>query len=129
MDEYDETRKHLNLKPNDELISILLEHDEDQWHPEVFDIVRLILKERRVTPGIQTEPEQFKTDPIEKDPVFKEIFESIDKDVEESLKDHPLKGRIGYCHIFWEKKKKMLWKKYRIDWQTPAEMNPGTLFD
>jgi len=35
---------------------------------------------------------------------------------------------MGRCHIYWEKKKELL-RRRGIDWKTPAEMNPDTLFD
>lgn len=39
---------------DEELTSILREHDEEQWRPEVFDIVRSILEAR----GISISPEE-----------------------------------------------------------------------
>ncbi len=47
----EEIRRQMEQKENQELISILLEHDEDQWQPEVFDIVGSILAERGVSSG------------------------------------------------------------------------------
>jgi hypothetical protein len=47
----DEIRQQMELKENKELISILLEHDENEWQPEVFDIVGEILTKR----GIEAE--------------------------------------------------------------------------
>jgi len=46
-----EMRQHFELLNNKELIDILLEHDESQWRPEVFDIVEAILRERGVATG------------------------------------------------------------------------------
>jgi DNA-directed RNA polymerase subunit M/transcription elongation factor TFIIS len=54
----DEIRQQMELLKNEELISILQEHDGDQWRPEVFDIVGAILKERGVSPGDAAEPEE-----------------------------------------------------------------------
>jgi hypothetical protein len=36
---------------------------------------------------------------------------------------------MGYCHEFWAAKKRILRRKYGIEWRSPAEMNPGTMFD
>jgi hypothetical protein len=44
----DEIRQQMERLENKELISILLEHDENQWKPEVFEIVGTILSERGV---------------------------------------------------------------------------------
>jgi len=51
MAEANEIRKHMELLSNEELISILLEHDEKQWQPEVFEIVGTILSERGISSG------------------------------------------------------------------------------
>jgi len=42
----DEIRASLELRSTDELVSILRNHDEDQWRPEVFEIVASILTAR-----------------------------------------------------------------------------------
>jgi hypothetical protein len=47
----DEIRQQLERKENPELISILLEHDETQWQPEVFEIVGAILAQRGIDSG------------------------------------------------------------------------------
>jgi len=50
--------------------------------------------------------------------------------VDQALAQHPLKGRMGFCYnTIWETKKRILKKKYHIDWQTPAELNPQVMFD
>jgi len=54
----DEIRQQLNLLADEELASILREHDMEQWRPEVFDIVGSILRERGVTPGEGREDEE-----------------------------------------------------------------------
>jgi hypothetical protein len=49
MTDFDEIRQHMDLLPDDELVSILQEHDEEQWRPEVFDIVKSILNGRGIS--------------------------------------------------------------------------------
>lgn len=51
MTDIDEIRHHLGLLKDEELVTILREHDEEQWRPEIFDIVGAILQERGVSPG------------------------------------------------------------------------------
>lgn len=36
---------------------------------------------------------------------------------------------FGYCHIYWGIKKDILKEKYNIEWYTPDEENPETIFD
>jgi DNA-directed RNA polymerase subunit M/transcription elongation factor TFIIS len=51
MVDFDEIRRQLSLLPDEELVSIFREHNEEQWRPEVFDIVGSILSERGITPS------------------------------------------------------------------------------
>ena len=51
MTDFDEIRRQLDLLKDEELHLILREHDDEQWRPEVFDIVASILSERGVSPA------------------------------------------------------------------------------
>lgn len=66
-------------------------------------------------------------DPKEENPDYKHIFEAVDKYLDEKFKY--VKKDLGFCHYYWGEKKDRLWKKYGMDWKTPAEMNPDILFD
>jgi putative signal transducing protein len=44
-------RNELEEKPTAELVSILRNRDEEEWRPEVFDVVASILTARGVSPG------------------------------------------------------------------------------
>ncbi len=68
-------------------------------------------------------------DPIEKDPRYAEVFKNIRGEVDELLKDHPMRNHIGFVHVFWATEKRLLKEKYGIDWKSLAEMNPYVLFD
>ena len=58
MTDFDEIREQLDLLNDEGLIFILRERDEEQWRPEVFDIVAVILAERGVSPAAQTADEE-----------------------------------------------------------------------
>jgi hypothetical protein len=79
--------------------------------------------------GCSFNEHKFTHDPIENDPQYKGVFLKIDVEVKKKLEGHPMQGKLGYCHIFWETKKKILKEKYGIDWKSPAEMNPDVFFD
>ena len=67
-------------------------------------------------------------DPIEDDPKLGPIVEKARREaVSEEIGNQP--ERLGFCHIVWATQKRILKDKYGIDWKTPAEMNPGILFD
>lgn len=73
-----------------------------------------------------------KHDPIENDPQFKSVFENIDSEVEALLAKDGLTMRIvgmGWCHMFWPAKQRLLKEKYGIEWKTPGDMNPEVYFD
>jgi DNA-directed RNA polymerase subunit RPC12/RpoP len=58
MIDYEEMRKQLSLLPDDELLDIWEAHDEEQWRPEAFDIIRSILLARGISPDKKkAEPE------------------------------------------------------------------------
>lgn len=68
-------------------------------------------------------------DPVEDDPRYAEVFRKIDAEVQEALANHPQRGSMGFVHLVWETKKRILLQKYSIDWKTPAELNPQVMFD
>ena len=59
---------------------------------------------------------------------IKEIEEEVDRKVNENLKDikQPM---LGFCHVFWNEKKRILKEEYNIKWFTPAECNPQNRYD
>ncbi len=56
MADYDEIRQQMELLKDDELAAILQEHNEEEWRPEVFDIVAAILKARGISLSGASEP-------------------------------------------------------------------------
>lgn len=72
-----------------------------------------------------------KYDAIEEDPQYKEIIKKAEEEAENNISNlsWPKKGQMGYCHAFWQEKKRVLKEKYTIDWKSPAELNPHVLFD
>jgi hypothetical protein len=65
MADFDEIRQQMKLLSDEELSEILQEHDEDQWRPEVFDIVGAILRERGISLSKTSAPEEDGLDEIE----------------------------------------------------------------
>lgn len=68
-------------------------------------------------------------DPVEDDPNYAEVFSKIDAETKAALDLPAKRGGRGYVHIFWGTKKRILKQKYKIDWRTPAELNPWVIFD
>ena len=69
----------------------------------------------------------FRTDPIEQSPEYKMIEEELERLIDEELKDEP--RLMGFCHTYWCVKRRILKERFNIDWKSPAELNPGVMFD
>jgi hypothetical protein len=65
-------------------------------------------------------------DAIERASAHKDVFDSIDQEVDEILADEQ-KG-LGFIHSFWHTKQELLKEKYSIDWRPPSDLNPLTSF-
>ena len=57
----------------------------------------------------------------------KEKIQNVDKIIEEEYKH--VQNTRGLCHRIWTRKKQSLKEMYDIDWLTPAEKRPETIFD
>ena len=68
------------------------------------------------------------------DSVTKRVIREYDKHIARMREDSPvmadfLSPRRGICHRIWRETKQQLVEDHGIDWLTPAEVNPGTVFD
>lgn len=68
-------------------------------------------------------------DPVENDPEVRLLVDLARMEAEGASRNHPLNGRVGFCHVVWATQKKILKEKYNVEWKTPQEMNPDILFD
>lgn len=51
----------------------------------------------------------------------------VESKINKILKDEP--RMLGYCHKYWQTKKKILFEDYGIIWYTPAERHPEIIYD
>ena len=65
-------------------------------------------------------------DPIEDTPEYKAISQELDKKIRAEVGEN--RG-MGYCHLYWGAKKRILKRDYGIDWKSPSELNPHVRFD
>jgi hypothetical protein len=72
-------------------------------------------------------PGNIKSDLKEYDPRYRRIIEAAGQEADENLAEYP--REIGFSHMFWAEKKRILNQKYGINWKTPPEMNPEVIFD
>ena len=72
---------------------------------------------------------EIRSDAVELDPRYLEIFDGIDDEVDRALRFHPMRGEFGFGQIFSEKKREILWKKYGIDWHPVQALTPDLRVD
>ena len=74
-----------------------------------------------------TYPGKEVSDPLEGMREFRGAFIEASRLAE--IKAQAYGNRLGAIHVFWSEKKQILKEKYRIDWKTPAELNPNICYD
>lgn len=63
------------------------------------------------------------------------IADSIPKELEQRINDYlnlvipPQNYMIGFCHNYWGMTRSILRHGFGLRWQSPAERNPGVIFD
>jgi hypothetical protein len=69
-------------------------------------------------------------DPIESDPVQGPIVKSIINEEENRIRtDVGGEWQLGSCHLIWRRTKERLAAEHGINWHSPAELNPSSVFD
>jgi hypothetical protein len=71
-------------------------------------------------------------DPVEDDPRYLEVLDEVEQETKTRMKKDGWPDKptfLGWCHLYWGYKKRVLWEKHGISWRSPAEMNPGLLYD
>ncbi len=66
-------------------------------------------------------------DAKEADPALRDALDKIEAEARAEMKRTGVEG-IGAVHVFWRLKKSKL-KQMGIDWRSPAELNPSTIYD
>ena len=67
---------------------------------------------------------------VEVNKILREAYiKAADIEADARLENHEFRGQLGFCHIFWGLKKRILHDKYHIDWKTPPEENPNCMYD
>ena len=79
-------------------------------------------------------------DPLESDPNKRETIRiayelAIDAAEAEIRAEFPGSGfcrddlMMGFCHVVWRHKKRILREQFGLEWQSPAELNPHIWYD
>lgn len=103
---------------------------EDKPNRELIDKAKKELGKREADELLRTAKEdassQIRTDPVERSEEYLRIRYDIEKSVDEALKSDT--SNESFCLRYWRIKKHLLKDLYRIEWNSPAEMNPNIQF-
>lgn len=66
-------------------------------------------------------------DPIEWTAEYEEAIDRAEEKAHAELANEP-RG-MGFCFSYWPTLQRILFRDYGIRWRSPAEMNPGVIFD
>lgn len=73
-----------------------------------------------------------KHDPVENTAAYKAIKRKVELRVRKAMvKDGFSRSSfgLGWCHIYWSYKKRLLKEEFHIDWKCPSEINPHIRYD
>ena len=61
---------------------------------------------------------------------YSDRFLLIERELETLVREETGEGDyLGFCHLYWSVKKKVLKEKFGIDWRSPSERYPRIIFD
>ena len=90
----------------------------------------------RIIEAKEKQSDRILHDPIEDRPEMAATFDVVRRRAEETLdrwtatvSDGFRKRPLGSCHLVWSEMRKVLKEEHGVLWFTPAEMNPGSVFD
>ena len=93
------------------------------------EIIKSEFKNKDVIPPTNTYNGNNKSE----EEMLKEIENEVDNEMIErgllTIKDGRKIPAFGSIHVRWEIEKKLLKERYNYDWKTPAEKNPGIMYD
>ena len=78
----------------------------------------------RVIDAYTRQTDSIRSDPIETDPRFADIFREVDAELDRRYPER----RRGQCHRRWGAKRSLL-KERGIEWLSPPDLNPYVRFD
>lgn len=71
-----------------------------------------------------------KKDPIENTTIYQKVSLLVDEMAELELKQKGIQeGMPNYLSIYWGIRKRILKDTFQIDWHTPEELNPESIFN
>lgn len=99
---------------------------EDVSHDARFLERNIELADRGELDQIREEG-HLRRDPVEWTAHYEEVIDKANRLVDEALEDMP--HGMGFCHAVWQKRAKILLRRFDLVWCSPAVMNPRVLFD
>ena len=66
--------------------------------------------------------------PAEDDPQLATVMLRATLELDAELADED-RNIMGFCHLFWHNKRRILRERYGVEWRTPVELNPQIIFE
>lgn len=135
LSEYDIPRQVLGLRRYEQQQLKLASADDLKEHPylkkELEEVIRKLeeyIDTEHISDGEFRERynRHLKSAPIERTPLWEEIYYEVEKECDRRLGDTP-RG-MGFCFAYWSTLRQVLAER-GILWQSPHELNPGVMFD
>jgi hypothetical protein len=70
----------------------------------------------------------YRVDPAEDDPNLATVLLRATLEVDAELEGED-RNILGFCHLLWHTKQRILRERYGVEWRTPVEWNPQIIFD
>lgn len=106
----------------------VLNGSNDKWEEETNRLIRCtapdISEDEKL--AMIEEVRMVKYDPIQFSEPWEENIYEVELELEEKFKNKSY--FMGFCHMYWMAKEEALAKR-GIEWRSPQEMNPNTMFD
>ncbi|MES2706916.1 MAG: hypothetical protein V4726_09975 [Verrucomicrobiota bacterium] len=110
-----------------ELVKRILEGEHERCF-RLLNSVPRDLEERIQQASKEQATRTYLSDPMENDPetgpIIRRILEAVSREIEAE------RGCVmGLCHVIWHTTRERLLREHSIVWYSPAQMNPGSIFD
>lgn len=88
-----------------------------------------LIKRKRVKNTFWCKKDYRFHDKVEKSKEYKKYENYVNEKADKMALEELGSRCIGFCHLFWIYKRKILKDEFNIIWRSPAEVNPNCKFD
>lgn len=100
--------------------------EREDYQATIYEYLRKTKEARKRRNERKSPMRSLKYDKIEDTWFFVGIEAELERLIEDEIGKN---GYLGFCHIYWMTKRRILRDKFGIEWRSPAELNPDVYFD